>query len=1047
MTVNTQNMRKYLHAFDFKRLFIEELGWNNPDIALPPAKINEVMITFKPIAEQGGMVILECSASDGNIPDSGLRSKIDKHVTQFAFEHILIFIDANRATSLWRWMSREQSKSGKAREHTYRKEQPGDALLQKLVGIAFEFADLDADGKASIVDVTGRVARAFDVERLTKRFYDQFAKEHQHFLAFLKGVQDVQGRDWYASVMLNRLMFLYFIQKKGFLNGDTNYLRTKLDASAQRGPNRYYRDFLLVLFFQGLACDERVRSAEVNRLLGNVPYLNGGIFLPHQIEEANDHIEIADAAFERLFDFFDSYTWHLDDRPLRQDNEINPDVLGYIFEKYINQKQMGAYYTKEDITNYICKYTILPFLLDKVGVNIAQAMRDVDPYIYDTVSTEDYLPTETEREYVARRKRYEQIRADFAAGKIATVNDLITYNLDISAFVEDYLRSLGKADATVLHRFYFEGLRSLTVLDPTCGSGAFLFAAMNILEPLYEICLDKIAQLLQEGVEIQPDTSLGLFPVMPAFSDFRPELERVSQHPNRRYFVYKSIIVNNLYGVDIMDEAVEICKLRLFLKLVAQVDDIKRIEPLPDVDFNIRAGNTLVGFATKDEIKSDLFAQAALPQIETLAGKLATFRREQLQVGVKPESLKALKGHVRQVQAEIATVLDKALMAQYGRDDLAAFRVSHKPFHWYAEFNVVMANGGFDVIVGNPPYVEYSKIRQEYTIRGYTTESCGNLYAFCIERCVAILRTVGRIGFVVQQPIVSTQRMRNAREILERQTGLTVVSTFDDRPSKLFDGMNHARIAIFLSEKNDATGLSDLYVTAYNKWYKDERTILFDKLVYIRSTQHKTLKCFPKIGSPLEVGLIDKVVSCKDTLQSWISPSETEYKVFYKITGVGHWMTVTTRPPRFFRQGEASSSSREQSISFPDRVSRDRTFAILNSTLFYWFYQVRTNCRDFNPSDYRTFPVPSSLQTSNLAELASRLQQSLDVSSTIINLTHNLTGAIQLEQFRPREAKPVIDEIDCVLAQHYGFTDEELDFIINYDIKYRMGKDMEDEDA
>ena len=107
-----------------------------------------------------------------------------------------------------------------------------------------------------------------------------------------------------------------------------------------------------------------------------MPYLNGGIFQRHQLEERfGQAIQIPDAAFKRLFDFFDDYNWHLDERPLRADNEINPDVLGYIFEKYINQKQMGAYYTKEDITGYISKYTILPALFDARAKTAASPLR------------------------------------------------------------------------------------------------------------------------------------------------------------------------------------------------------------------------------------------------------------------------------------------------------------------------------------------------------------------------------------------------------------------------------------------------------------------------------------------------------------------------------------------------------------------------------------------------------------------------------------------------------------------------------------------------
>ena len=106
-----------------------------------------------------------------------------------------------------------------------------------------------------------------------------------------------------------------------------------------------------------------------------MPYLNGGLFEVHQLEEHNPEIDIPDKAFEKLFDFFDEFSWHLDERPLRNDNEINPDVLGYIFEKYINQKQMGAYYTKEDITEYISKNTIIPFLFDAARKNCAVAFK------------------------------------------------------------------------------------------------------------------------------------------------------------------------------------------------------------------------------------------------------------------------------------------------------------------------------------------------------------------------------------------------------------------------------------------------------------------------------------------------------------------------------------------------------------------------------------------------------------------------------------------------------------------------------------------------
>ncbi len=384
---------------------------------------------------------------------------------------------------------------------------------------------------------------------------------------------------------------------------------------------------------------------------------------------------------KHIFDFFDQYQWHLDERPLRADNEINPDVLGYIFEKYINQKQMGAYYTKEDITGYISKNTVIPFLFDAARAKCKVAFEksgsaastenptvwdllraDPDRYIYKAVrhgvtwnyqpshpnqgepldqpyelpeeiaiglnpptlhqpvgevaSVNDVetirlrknwnkaappeyaLPTETWREVIARRKRYEEIKAKLAAGEVHEINDLITYNLDIRQFAQDVIENCEGPD---LLRAFWQAIEKISILDPTCGSGAFLFAALNILEPLYEACL--VGWRPSSKTWNAPVKSIGRksFPISARYWPGSPA------HPNRRYFIFKSIILNNLYGVDIMEEAVEICKLRLFLKLAAQVDPDPAkpnlgIEPLPDIDFNIRAGNTLVGYARYEDV-------------------------------------------------------------------------------------------------------------------------------------------------------------------------------------------------------------------------------------------------------------------------------------------------------------------------------------------------------------------------------------------------------------------------------------------------------------
>jgi hypothetical protein len=1060
MTANITRIRTHIQNFSFEDLFIEELGWDQYRDRLDIV-VNGDTIRLNAFAEKRGMVTFTM----GNIPDSGLRRKIEQQVARVHRENIIIYADSQQGEQVWQWVRREPGKPLMNREGRYQAGNSGESIAQILSGIAFS---LDEEDSLTIVDVTSRVRAAFDVEKVTKKFYDRFKKQHDAFLAFIEGIPDAGFQRWYASVMLNRLMFIYFVQRKGFLDNDTDYLRNRL----ARTDGNFYRDFLIPLFFKGFA--EKDHSAETRRLLGDVPYLNGGLFLPHQIESDERYgktIQIENEAFEKLFDFFDEYHWHLDERPLRNDNEINPDVLGYIFEKYINQKQMGAYYTKEDITEYISKNTVIPFLFDQARKAVQIAFEgdhtvwdlladNPDRYIYPAVQhgmehalpehiaaglddvnqrgdwnvpapPEYALPTEIWREVVARRTRYAEVRGKLERGEVHEINDLITLNLDIQQFAQDVIAYTDSPDVV---RAFWSAINSVTVLDPTCGSGAFLFAALNILEPLYEACLERMGDFLADMRRTNAHPQ--------QYSDFRAVMERIDRHPNRRYFILKSIIVNNLFGVDIMEEAIEIAKLRLFLKLVAQVDDKDRIEPLPDIDFNIRAGNTLVGFATEAEFKGRLFAQSIIPRMEILQGTVETFRREQLKDHTSPEEMHRLKTKVNGVLKELTDLLDQNLMEDYGQSDLAAFRASHKPFHWFVEFYGVLKSGGFDVIIGNPPYVEYSKVRKEYQVVGYKTEKSGNLYGMCMERCVNITRVKGRSGLVVQQPFVSTQRMKLVRNVYLDNSSLLAISTYDDRPSKLFDGIHHARIAIVIAEKQLSGRDIDIFVTRYNKWYSDERATLFQTIGYVSDNYHEIVDVFPKTGSRLEGQILSKVIRQPKTLEVLMTARTPKARIYYKITGVGHWFTITMRPPKFIRQGKKSSSTRESTMDFETTENRNTAFILLNSTLFYWFYQMRTNCRDFNPSDYKTFPIPSSVLQMDFTDLAMAFQEHLDSSTTMWSMVHKKTGEVQIEQFRPREGKSVADEIDRALARHYGFTDEELDFIINYDIKYRMGDDL-----
>lgn len=1106
-SLDRKKVRGCLEDFDLHSLFINMLGWDHGGANIEVTVADKTFI-LEAIAHKRGLVAYRYTAgSDDAFPDHPIRRKIEKAVAKTVREHIIIYATHDNRSQYWQWVKREQGRPERVHQHIYHQGQSGEALIQKLEHLVFT---LDEEDDITIYDASVRVRAAFDVEKVTRKFYDRFKKEHQIFLDFIDGIRNLADREWYASLMLNRMMFIYFIQKQGFLDGDPDYLHNRLQhIKTTRGKDRFqtfYRLFLLRLFHEGLGQPEADRTSELAELLGRVPYLNGGLFDVHDLERDNPKIHIPDEAFEQIFAFFNAYQWHLDDRPLHKDNEINPDVLGYIFEKYINQKQMGAYYTKEDITGYISRNTIIPFLFDQAKKDCSIAFKpgggvwrllsdDPDRYFYESVrhgitydinkdetltdkhelphdiaeglndvsqrggwnksASPDYaLPTETWREHVARRQRYEDVYSKLESGEITSINDLITYNLDIEKFAQDIITS---SEGPELVRAFWKALNRVSVLDPTCGSGAFLFAALNILEPLYTTCLESMSGFLEDlersNRKHRPEK----------MGDFRKILEQVSEHASERYFILKSIIVNNLYGVDIMEEAVEICKLRLFLKLVAQLESYDQIEPLPDVDFNVRAGNTLVGFASMDELKravaGDWISESSLPEIEERAEvtdrAFRKFREMQIDHGMDAKNFANAKLDLRSRLDELRSELDLYLASEYGIkiDDQRACEDwcnSHQPFHWFVEFYGIMSNGGFDVIIGNPPYVEYEQVRSDYTISGYKTISCGNLYAFILERNANLTTRRGRSGMIVSHSAICTDRMGPVQEVITGEDVLFWVSSYDIRPSKLFVGVDQ-RLAVYLMTLEASR--HSIFSSRYHRWHESFRSVLFPCVQYVNTSTPVISKSIPKIHNDTEEQLLKKL-STEKPLKRFLEKHAplTEGGTIYFHNAPRYWVRAMDFAPYFWNQRDGEQiSSQVKPLNLAIKSNAEVTVAILNSSLFYWWFLVFSDCRHLNLREIENFPLGLDRMSDDIKAELEKLSQQLMISfkhhKKRKETHYKTTGKVVYDEFDQKPSKPIVDEIDRVLAKHYGFTDEELDFIINYDIKYRMGRESAKNDT
>ena len=571
----------------------------------------------------------------------------------------------------------------------------------------------------------------------------------------------------------------------------------------------------------------------------------------------------------------------------------------------------------------------------------------------------DYgLPTETWREHVARRQRYEEVRAKLAGGAVTSINDCVTYNLDVEKFAHD---AIAGSEGPELVRAFWKALRRVSVLDPTCGSGAFLFAALNVLEPLYTACLDAMRGFLD-------DLDRSQRPHRPEkLSDFRKVLHQVEAHASERYFILKSIIIDNLYGVDIMEEAVEICKLRLFLKLVAQLDTDEQIEPLPDVDFNVRAGNTLVGFTSLEEVKrtlsADLVKQLALPRIEERAEiadrAFRQFRAMQTEHGMDADKFAGAKADLRKRLDELRNELDEYLAGDYGvkvksRKAYRQWRASHQTFHWFVEFYGIMHRGGFDVVIGNPPYVSAGKVRKSYTVKNLASDTCPDIYAWILERSQDLLGLGGRTGMIVPLSLSFSSAFEPCRQLLFSGYSDNWFASFGRIPSALFSFDVRVRntLHVALKSKNPATSRT----TRLHRWFDAARPMLFETLEYTPFRPSLWRYRIPKLNSVSLAESFERLFDKQGrTLNAVISPRPTPHVLHFKKTAY-NWLNFCRKlPPCYDAKERPVPHTQFGCMHFENHQMRQLATLLANGKLMliFWvavgddFHVTRRNFAEF----------------------------------------------------------------------------------------------------
>lgn len=522
----------------------------------------------------------------------------------------------------------------------------------------------------------------YETRQVVEQFYEEFEQLRTDLVRTVDGIPDDRGdiRRRYVQIVLNRLIFLYFVQEKGLLNRDTDYLRKKHDQYAADGD--VYESFYRPLFFDVLAQEDH------DPQFGSLPYLNGGLFSPSPMEAAFDearlgaNAEETNAQFDRILSFLSEWNWNIDKRlDVADPKNLSPAILGHIFERTVNQKEMGAYHTPEEITGFMTRRTIHPCLLDQLNDAV-----DAD---YDTVD---------------EVFGFDEATADSESDASAVADGgVVTTPVNTDGVQIDHVETL-----------YHEVLTEIRVLDPAVGSGVFLLAAQDVLLDIYVQCLELFRRLNREGRggELQNKT--------------RELLERIETRCGAiSLYAKREIVIKNLYGVDTDNSAVEICKLRLWLSMIVDIeDDPRAVDTLPNIDFNVRQGNSLIGRIDHIEPERPDDGDHTDTENSALSDYEAGGWQDEITETIREYKQAESSDAAVEARSEAEELIDRwrpeydeNLLRDCHEDGFEEFSLSElrefDPFHWTLEFPAVY-DGGFDVVIGNPPWDRLKPLRDDY---------------------------------------------------------------------------------------------------------------------------------------------------------------------------------------------------------------------------------------------------------------------------------------------------------------------------------------------
>ena len=499
-------------------------------------------------------------------------------------------------------------------------------------------------------------------------------------------------------------------------------------------------------------------------------------------------------------------------------------------------------------------------------------------------------------------------------------------------------------------------------------------------------------------------------------------IDEARSHASREYFLMKRAVLSNLYGVDLMPEATEIARLRLFLSLVARLNERADVEPLPDLDMNIRAGNLLVGCSTQDDaaqrFQGELLAIERLETINQQSRETAQIYRafvEAQRDRSAAEVVNDLKSNFLQRTAALRTELD-LLYSPHDRADAdhERWRESHRPFHWFVEFPEVMLLGGFDCVIGNPPYVSKSKITT-YSYSGFATDDSPDIYAPCMERAASLIADDGSFAMIVPISFQFSDRGFDiARRAVLDALPTCWASTYSRNPAALFDAGLGVRSTIVIARRGQDE--RTVLTTGLRRWWDEGRLYLFDTNCFEAIPLRTRSAPWPRLGSPQEVELFRSVTSNQKTLGHSVTRSGSS--LGFKQTALYYLSVFVDEPPSWDMEGNRVPQTKVGWLTFANERERDLAFILLAGRLGVWWWGTTGDDFDVTAGLLKDFPI-SLAEVERISDRLAAIAADLRLEQQRHPLVTKYAGK-EMGNYDMSRCRHITDVADQLVLDHLG---------------------------